>query len=258
MPNCPTCDAPLPETGLTCPDCGGDISWWMSRGGQVYGPYDWQTLQFCWRDGRVVADDYVKLGRDEPWLAASEIFGAKAAIPQPSAPPTLVSAPPTPQATVPRKSNALVIILVVAGAAFVLLAVLAIVAAMLFPVFGRAKYKAQQVSCMSNLKQIGLGLHMYAADYDGYLPPADSWPSVLKPYLEAEEVYTCPSTGEQYVFNEALAGHNIEEVSNPMEVPMAWDAPGPGDLTTGPHAGEFNVLYVDGHVTTVEELPQPP
>ena len=164
---------------------------------------------------------------------------------------------PTPQAT-PRKSNTLVIVLVLVAAAFVLLAALGIVAAILIPVFARAKDKAEQAACMSNLQQIGVALHVYAADNDDKLPATDSWREALTPYLEAKEVYTCPTTGEQYVFNEALGAQTLGTISNPMEVPTAWDAPPEYAPATGPHVGQFNVLYIDGHVSTVDELPQPP
>ncbi len=228
----------------------------------MYGPYDLQTVQFCRRDGRIVDDDYVKLGRDEPWFRASEVLGATAAAPQPATPAPSATAPiataPAPAVSAPRKSNTLVIVVVVAGAAFVLLAALGIVAAILFPVFGRARDKAQQTACLSNLTQIGLAFHMYAADNDGTLPPTDSWREALKPYLDAEEVYTCPSTGERYVFNEAIGGKNIDELSNPSQTPMAWDAPPEYDPETGPHVGKFNVLWVDGHVSTIDTIPSPP
>ncbi len=48
----------------------------------------------------------------------------------------------------------------------VVIAIIAILAAILFPVFARAREKARQASCQSNMKQIGLGLMMYAQDYD--------------------------------------------------------------------------------------------
>ena len=48
----------------------------------------------------------------------------------------------------------------------VVIAIIAILAAILFPVFARAREKARQTSCLSNLKQIGLGCLMYAQDYD--------------------------------------------------------------------------------------------
>ena len=57
----------------------------------------------------------------------------------------------------------------------VVIAIIAILAAILFPVFAKAREKARQTSCLSNVKQLGLGLMMYAQDYDeklpSYLPP---------------------------------------------------------------------------------------
>ena len=49
----------------------------------------------------------------------------------------------------------------------VVIAIIAILAAILFPVFARAREKARQASCQSNLKQIGLAAAMYMSDYDG-------------------------------------------------------------------------------------------
>jgi prepilin-type N-terminal cleavage/methylation domain-containing protein len=49
----------------------------------------------------------------------------------------------------------------------VVIAIIAILAAILFPVFARARENARRASCMSNLKQIGLGMMMYVQDYDG-------------------------------------------------------------------------------------------
>ncbi|MDI9582915.1 MAG: prepilin-type N-terminal cleavage/methylation domain-containing protein, partial [Acidobacteriota bacterium] len=48
----------------------------------------------------------------------------------------------------------------------VVIAIIAILAAILFPVFARAREKARQTACLSNLKQIGLGAMMYSQDYD--------------------------------------------------------------------------------------------
>src|SRR5215203_3669608 len=52
----------------------------------------------------------------------------------------------------------------------VVIAIIAILAAILFPVFAQAREKARQTSCLSNCKQIGLGLMMYTQDYDETLP----------------------------------------------------------------------------------------
>ena len=57
----------------------------------------------------------------------------------------------------------------------VVIAIIAILAAILFPVFAQAREKARQTSCLSNMKQVGLGLLMYAQDYDENYPRADYW-----------------------------------------------------------------------------------
>src|SRR5689334_6982714 len=84
----------------------------------------------------------------------------------------------------------------------VVIAIIAILAAILFPVFGRARENARKASCMSNLKQIGLGFMQYAQDYDGWTPGTSiqlatssnvvSWPSVIMPYIKNEQIFVCP------------------------------------------------------------------
>ena len=82
----------------------------------------------------------------------------------------------------------------------VVIAIIAILAAILFPVFSRAKEKARQSTCTSNLKQLGMGLMMYAQDYDDTLPPAQfgdwwehCWKYITLPYVKNEGIYSCPS-----------------------------------------------------------------
>ena len=72
----------------------------------------------------------------------------------------------------------------------VVIAIIAILAAILFPVFARARERARQSACLSNLKQIGVAFFMYTEDSDGRMPdrrdlksslpggfrPWDSWP----------------------------------------------------------------------------------
>src|SRR4051812_29089001 len=84
----------------------------------------------------------------------------------------------------------------------VVIAIIAILAAILFPVFAQAREKARQASCLSNMKQIAIGLIMYASDYDSQYPPSQlgsgadlvSWPQMMQPYIKNEQVFVCPSS----------------------------------------------------------------
>ena len=57
----------------------------------------------------------------------------------------------------------------------VVIAIIAILAAMLFPVFVRARSKAQAIQCLSNMKQQGLAAVMYTSDWDDFFPPDYHW-----------------------------------------------------------------------------------
>ncbi len=86
----------------------------------------------------------------------------------------------------------------------VVIAIIAILAAILFPVFARARDRARQATCTSNLKQIGLAIMMYTQDYDERYPPyevnhgssnrrASAHYDTVHPYIMNEQVHICPS-----------------------------------------------------------------
>lgn len=79
----------------------------------------------------------------------------------------------------------------------VVIAIIAILAAILFPVFARAREKARQSSCLSNVKQIALGILMYAQDYDEVLVPmanpGGNWTVLISPYVKNTQIFRCPS-----------------------------------------------------------------
>jgi type II secretory pathway pseudopilin PulG len=56
----------------------------------------------------------------------------------------------------------------------VVIAIIAVLAGILFPVFAKARASARKTTALSNLKQIGAALTMYTADYDEHLP--NRWP----------------------------------------------------------------------------------
>jgi prepilin-type N-terminal cleavage/methylation domain-containing protein/prepilin-type processing-associated H-X9-DG protein len=85
----------------------------------------------------------------------------------------------------------------------VVIAIIAILAAILFPVFARAREKARQASCQSNLKQLTLGTLMYAQDYDETFPvwnrmmgsdlTPEAPPRAIYAYVKNVDIYVCPS-----------------------------------------------------------------
>jgi prepilin-type N-terminal cleavage/methylation domain-containing protein/prepilin-type processing-associated H-X9-DG protein len=81
----------------------------------------------------------------------------------------------------------------------VVIAIIAILAAILFPVFAQAREKARQITCASNLKQLGLGIVQYTQDYDEIEPSAgswfgagDGWACQIYPYVKSKAVFKCP------------------------------------------------------------------
>jgi len=101
----------------------------------------------------------------------------------------------------------------------VVIAIIAILAAILFPVFAQAKAAAKKSACLSNTKQIGIGLYMYLTDFDDALPMANypaapayvgppftvfawhdgagvaelSWADLLLPYTKNIPIFKCPT-----------------------------------------------------------------
>jgi len=96
----------------------------------------------------------------------------------------------------------------------VVVAIISILAAILFPVFARARENARRASCLSNLKQLGLAMMQYVQDHNERYPhnaissevtPPDGrywytnntnwyWPQILFPYHKSNQVFYCPSS----------------------------------------------------------------
>jgi prepilin-type N-terminal cleavage/methylation domain-containing protein/prepilin-type processing-associated H-X9-DG protein len=111
----------------------------------------------------------------------------------------------------------------------VVIAIITLLAAILFPVFARARENARRASCMSNLKQIAMGVMQYTQDYDEGYPPTNYqsptppetgywtnsgtgkgifWQQIIYPYVKNEQVYACPSVSRYRTGNgRLLSGH---------------------------------------------------
>lgn len=148
-----------------------------------------------------------------------------------------------------KKANAFTLIELL-----VVIAIIAILAAILFPVFAQAKEAAKRTACLSNTKQTGLALVMYANDVDDMVPTpyevlnpvqlVDNW-ELVSPYIKSENLWFCPDDGTKNCdTDEALP-----------------NATGPGDpcISYGSNWGpmqSFTANTVEGGLyTTFEFLP---
>ena len=135
---------------------------------------------------------------------------------------------------------------------------------------------AKDPSCVSNEKQLALGIAMYAQDYDEHYPFA-SWNAATMPYLKNEAIYRCPEEENEkvpsYGMNLTFVGGTEAQVDNPSETVMLIDcSPGANRLVgkwdypfTDRHGGRVVLACADNHVKGVNasaaleliwELPQ--
>jgi len=115
----------------------------------------------------------------------------------------------------------------------VVIAIIAILAAILFPVFARAREKARMTSCLSNMKQLGLGIMMYVQDYDDQLclnnhpccisnftryatgdTSAANWIVEVVPYVKNAAIFECPSARNAWGATVSAGGMTMPSATN--------------------------------------------
>lgn len=91
----------------------------------------------------------------------------------------------------------------------VVIVIIALLSAILFPVFARARENGRRASCQSNLKQLGLGVMQYVQDYDERMPhTVGDWKLNLQPYLKSDQIMNCPSAMRNMLYNPLPAEQN--------------------------------------------------
>ncbi len=138
----------------------------------------------------------------------------------------------------------------------VVIAIIAILAAILFPVFAKAREKARQTTCLSNMKQLGLGFLQYQQDNDELYPigakattnngpfsTGSGWAGMIYPYVKSTGVYTCPDdtntagkgtfngqtvalTPVSYGFNFWLGGFPVINIGHPSLIILMAEVTG--------------------------------
>jgi len=138
------------------------------------------------------------------------------------------------------------------------IAIIAILASFLFPVFAKAREKARQSACASNMKQLGLAIMMYTQDYDGVLPYYQhpfglAWYDDLQPYLKNRQIIVCPSKSEWnpddathktgYGLNETVFPSGLGSPNPPAAIALA-EIGSPSETIGGADKNQGNVYMV--------------
>jgi prepilin-type N-terminal cleavage/methylation domain-containing protein/prepilin-type processing-associated H-X9-DG protein len=160
----------------------------------------------------------------------------------------------------------------------VVMAIISILASILFPVFSSAREKGRQTVCASNIRQIGMEIAMRCLDEDGRYPKPED-------ILGQGGIFVCPSdpnasaNGLSYEMNALMVGLSEGAVDEPSSTVLlldaavdtgyfevgdttpeetiipAFDNEHPADSIPNPmnavHLGRSNILYSDGHVKSV-------
>ncbi|HEX9996663.1 MAG TPA: prepilin-type N-terminal cleavage/methylation domain-containing protein [Abditibacterium sp.] len=167
----------------------------------------------------------------------------------------------------------------------VVIAIIAILAAILFPVFGRARENARRSSCLSNQKQICLGVAQYTQDFDEKYPtqkdtaPYYTYAQGIQAYTKSEQIYICPSASPDarttpdpnpfkdhrwsvgtfsgtYAMNNqlldatTLSGINLSQVLDATKTALLYEDrwfSGASVPLFNRHLDGINVAYADGH-----------
>ncbi len=122
--------------------------------------------------------------------------------------------------------------------------------------FHSQQLRAQSISSLSNLKQIGTGVVMYIQDYDEVLPsPAAKYKDLLMPYLKDEKLFHAPAAPktekESYTFNTNLQGIGMEKLSNPSQTIMIYE--GKNGKPDYRYEGKTVIAFADGHARLCSE-----
>ncbi len=140
------------------------------------------------------------------------------------------------------------------------LLMLPVFAALLLPALAKAKNKATTITCMNNLRQLGLAARMYAGDNHELLPNSINWCDAIQKYVGMEKPFRCP-LGDQsqrchFGFNAQLSGVDLSKIEFPDQTVLFFESDGGWNLSGGRevalgqprHPRAIAVVFADCHV----------
>ncbi len=140
----------------------------------------------------------------------------------------------------------------------VVVAIIAVLAALLLPVFAKGRAKAAETTCISNLRQLVQAAIIFSHDHTGALPGTDAWAQLQ---IDAK-IFRCPAAdaANGYLYNARAAGKGLDGCYLPTETLLFADG-GAGD-NLGREPGDFDyrhlnhgliAAYADGHTVRVAQ-----
>lgn len=169
----------------------------------------------------------------------------------------------------------------------VVIAIISILAAILFPVFARARENARRTSCLSNMKQIGLGIMQYTQDFDERYPPQSwcgaascsdedvpqtgtpssrfrvlaggttgnhrTWMDFIYPYVKSTQLFACPSAGRSPNYSATMPSYGYALAFSSFG-PVSWymgvDTPYNVPLSLSTVTRPAEVIMIADHTTS--------
>ncbi|MFP3904439.1 MAG: hypothetical protein ACLFWB_09400 [Armatimonadota bacterium] len=239
MAQCPACNGKLPHHVQTCPYCGADTTWWLSREGEVYGPYDERTVRYILQDNRATEEDLAMIGRQGQWRPLRKLLE--------QTPDDLTTK--APRATRERSGAAqeryrhwsvrqwgifaAVMVVVCAAAA----------CALVGPTYRAIATREADARSRANLEQIWLALKLHASYHKGRLPHQGEWIKTLEGFAGDETLRS--QGGQRYWLNEKLGGRGLADLPDPSTLIVAAE---PGAMSEKPTDRNLLYLYADGHI----------
>ena len=153
--------------------------------------------------------------------------------------------------------------------AVALLVIPAVLLAILIPSLSAARDYARQTVALSNMHQLSMATHMYAAEHDGRLPDPDNWVEQIKPYAGEEidkliPMPSSPESGPAFAMNEGLVDRSgkaivLENLQQSGQTVLFFEAEDGSPLSGGPELlpaeprgpSGYIILFVDGHVEAI-------
>lgn len=119
----------------------------------------------------------------------------------------------------------------------VVIAIIAILAGILFPVYSRSREQARKTACLSNLKELGMALAMYAQDYDETFPfwilpcyndpnfPRGGlhWTEEIFPYVRNADIFRCPSAAQDWEYHANCYPGSVGRPQNNISVSYGYN-----------------------------------